>query len=390
MAELKFLPYAQQNISIEDTEAVCQALTQPAITRGPLVEEFEKAVANYCGASYAVAFKSGTAALMAAYAAVDVGPSDRLLSTPNTFVSTIGAAVQRSAVPVFIDIDVSTGNIDIEQLEYNLESSSTRGKTVIAPVHFAGIPVDVKAIDGMIKDPSTVIIEDAAHAIGSLYEDGSKVGSCRHSQITIFSFHPAKTMTTTEGGMAVTNDEELCRKLRLYRNNGIERDPKHLVGGAAPWYYEVVELTGNYNFTEIQAALGLSQLRRIDSFIEKRQKLVSAYAKGLAGMEHVRLLSGLESPSVAPHLCVVLIDFARLRKDRAKVMIALKEKGIGTQVHYIPVYKFPYFTASMGDISGYFPQTETYYSQALSLPLYYDLEEADVERVVKSLKEVLR
>jgi dTDP-4-amino-4,6-dideoxygalactose transaminase len=389
MKEQKFLPYAQQHISEEDIEAVSRALRQKMITRGPLVDEFENAMAEYCGATYAVAFNSGTAALMAAYAVTDVGPFDRLLSTPNTFVSTIGSAVQRSAVPVFIDIDASTGNIDIEQLQHNLDNGRSRGKTVITPVHFAGIPVDVHTIDDMVIDPSTIIIEDAAHAIGSAYDDGTKVGCCKHSQVTIFSFHPAKTMTTTEGGMAMTNDPEIYRRLCRYRNNSIERDQKYLKGTAAPWYYEVVDATGNYNFTEVQAALGLSQLSRLDTFIKKRQALVAAYATRLTSMNHVKLLRGLDSPGVAPHLCTVLIDFAALKKDRTKVMNALKEKRIGTQLHYIPVYRHPFFTASMGDISPYFPQMETYYAQALSLPLYFDLEEEDVERVVQSLKEVL-
>lgn len=389
MTSPKFLPYAKQNISAEDIEAVTKALSKPTVTRGELVEEFENAMAEYCGASYAVAFNSGTAALQGAYGALDVGLQDRVLSTPNTFVASVGAAAQRSARPVFIDIDATTGNISLEQLGLNLDVERLRGKTVITPVHFAGQPVDVKAIDNMIKDPNTVIIEDAAHAIGSRFEDGSMVGCCQNSQITIFSFHPAKTMTTTEGGMATTNDEETYRRLRLYRNNGIERDPAYLQGSPTPWYYEVFELTGNYNFTEIQAALGLSQLRRLDTFIKKRQTLLNKYAEKLASLNGVRLLSGINNPNVAPHLCVVLIDFAKLKKDRAQVMTALKAKGIGTQVHYIPVYRFPVFANTMGDISEYFPQSELYYSQALSLPLYYDLEEEDVERVVAGLKEVL-
>ncbi len=386
---MKLLPYAQQHISTEDVDAVSRALQQPAITRGSLVKEFEKCIADYCGATYAVAFNSGTSALMAAYAAVDAGPFDRVLSTPNTFVATVGAAVQRSATPVFIDTDPATGNMDLEQVTDNLDHPTSRGKTIVAPVHFTGNPVDVAAIEAQIKNPDTLIIEDAAHAIGSLYPNGKKVGCCEHSAITIFSFHPAKTITTGEGGMALTNDPALYHRLCLYRNNGMERDPKKLKGEATPWLYEVVELSGNFNFTELQAALGLSQMKRIDQFILKRQSLLNTYATLLEPLEHVKLLTPANNPAIAPHLCVVSIDFEHLKKNRADVMQRLLDQGITTQVHYIPVYRHPTFVAQMGDLTTYFPKTELYYSQALTLPLYYALEEADVERVVAALKDVL-
>lgn len=390
MSDETYLPYAKQSVSKEDIEAVQEALISPAITRGPLVEEFENSVAGYCGARYGVAFNSGTAALMAAYFAADVGQHDTVITTPNTFVSTVGAAMERLATPLFIDTDRATGNLNLEQLSFNLNRPNSKGKNVVVPVHFAGIPVDVQAIDAAIADPGTVIIEDAAHALGSSYKDGSKVGSCQWSQMTVFSFHPAKTITTGEGGMVTTNDEELCRKLKLYRNNGIEKDPRFLKNESRPGYYEVMALSGNYNVTEMQAALGLSQMERLDAFVAKRKALVALYREKLDGIGTIRLLIPDESLSVAYHLFVVQIDYEAHRTDRKKVMDSLHEKGIGTQVHYIPVYRHPFFAEKAGDLADYFPENEAYYSQALTLPLYYDLREHDVERVVKALKNTLR
>lgn len=389
MSKDKYLPYAQQNISQEDLDAVQHALSQSIITRGPLVETFENEMANYCGAQYAVAFNSGTAALMAAYYAADIGPNDRVITTPNSFVATIGPGIQRLATPVFVDIDRNTGNLNLEHVALNVNRSQSKGKTAVVPVHFSGIPVDVETIDASITDYRTVIIEDAAHAIGSRYKDGSKVGSCLHSQMTAFSFHPAKTMTTTEGGLVTTNDQDLYHRLQLYRSNGIERDPFYLDEQPAPGYYEVKFLSGNYNFTELQAALGLSQLKRLDAFVEKRKKLMDLYRSKLGSFEHVRLFSPSEDLSIAYHLCVAQINFDAYKTTRTAVMEELHLMGIGTQVHYIPLYRHPFFARATGDISAYFPEMENYYAQALTLPLYYDLNEENVERVVESLKKVL-
>lgn len=390
MSENKFLPYAQQHINNEDIEAVKQSLSQPIITRGRLVEEFEKTVATYCGAAYAVAFNSGTAALMAAYAATNTGRHDTIVSTPNTFVSTIGSGIQLGATPVFVDIDRSTGNLNLEHVALNINRPNSKGKTVIVPVHFGGIPVDMEAIDNNITDYKTVVIEDAAQALGSRYKDGTPVGSCRWSQITIFSFHPAKTITTGEGGMATTNDEELYQRLKIYRDNGIVRDPNYWQGDSRPGYYEVVELSGNYNFTEMQAALGLSQMKRLDSFISKRQKLMEHYRTKLASIEHLRLLEPSSDLFINWHLCVAQIDFTAYKKSKGAIMEKLKVQGIGTQVHYIPVYSHPFFKEKAGDIREYFSETEKYYEEALTLPLYFDLTEEDVDRVAGALKACLK
>lgn len=391
MKQPNFIPYAKQSISDEDIEAVSAVLKSDVITRGPKVEEFEEAVAAYCGAKYGVAFTNGTAALFAACYAAKTGPYDRLLTTPNTFVATVGAGIQYQATPVFIDIDRNTGNIDLEQLSYNLDYPTTRGKNIIIPVHFSGIPVDMEKLGMMIKEPNTVVIEDAAHAIGSCYSNGSRVGSCENSDMTIFSFHPAKTITTGEGGMVMTNSEEFCRRLKHYRNNGIEKNPEYLVQPEAfPGYYEVDEISGNFNFTEMQAALGLSQLKRLNQMVAKRRELVAAYRERLQGLVGIRLFTDAYDAMTAFHLFVVQIDFSRFGISRTEVMTALKENYIGTQLHYIPLYRHPVIQSKSGDISEYYPEMEGYYAEALSLPLYYGLTLDEVDRVVDALKKAIR
>lgn len=384
-----FIPYAKQSIDENDVIEVSKALRSEAITRGPLVEAFEQAVARYCNAKYAVAFNSGTTALIAACHAAGVGPNDRLLTTPNTFIASAGAGIHTKATPVFIDIDRSTGNFDLEELKPNLNLPSSRGRTVVVPVHFSGLPVDMQRLDLMIKNPDTVVIEDAAHALGSSYKDGQKVGCCAWSLMTMFSFHPAKTITTGEGGLITTNDPEVYHRLKRFRNNGIERDPEHLEGEAAPWYYEVQEITNNTNFTEMQAALGLSQLSRIDAFIEKRRELVRAYREQLKNVPHIRLFNDELDAHTAFHLFVVQIDFDALNTTRKDVMKALNAEKIGTQVHYIPLYRHPVIKNKAGDLSEYFPQMETYYTQALSLPLFYDLSIENVVQISSILKNFL-
>lgn len=389
MTENMFLPYAKPSIDSSDISEVAKALETDIITRGPIVEAFEKKVADYCEAKYAVAFNSGSSALMAAYFAAQLGPQDKLLTTPNTFIATVGAAVLQGATPVFFDIDRSSGNLDLTQIEHILSQPLSRGRMCLAPVHFAGIPVDMQKIDRFIKNPDVIVIEDAAHALGSNYTSGEKVGSCAWSHMTMFSFHPAKTVTMGEGGIVTTQDEAFFHRLRLFRNNGIEREKPHLLASPAPWYYEVQALTGNFHVTEMQAALGLSQMNRLDPFIEKRRELMKTYRKLLRDIPHLKMFSEEYDPYTAYHLCVIQIDFKAYKTSRTVIMEKLREQNIGTQYHYIPIYRHPYFQKRFGDISEHFPQMEAYYSQALSLPLYSDLRMQDVERVVLSLKNAL-
>jgi UDP-4-amino-4,6-dideoxy-N-acetyl-beta-L-altrosamine transaminase len=390
MSDTSFFPYSKPALNETDIQEVVKSLHQTTITRGPLVEAFEKSIADYCEAKYAVAFNNATSALMACYFAADIGPHDKVISIPNTFVATIGYAVSRGATPVFLDIDLSTGNLNLEHLYVNLENKLSRGRFFITPVHFAGPAIDMKKIDRLIENPATVVIEDAAHAIGSLYPSGEKVGSCTYSDMTVFSFHAVKTITTGEGGMVTTNDENLYRRLKLFRNNGVERQAEFLENEPAPWYYEVQELTGNYNFTEFQAALGLSQMQRLDKIIQEKRELVKHYNELLKDHPHIKLLSTENIDNASYHLCVAKIDFEACGKRRKDVMEKLFDQGIGTQVHYIPLYKHPVIRKICGTIDEYFPQMELYYSQALSLPLYPGLTKRNVDYIVDQLKKVLK
>lgn len=386
---LPFLPYAKHAITGQDIDALNRALQAEAITRGPFVAEFEAEVANYCGALFAVAFNSGSTALHAACFAAQVSASDRLLTTPNSFIATAVAGTRMGAAPVFMDIDPAVGNIDVGLLEPNLAHSSSRGRNIVIPVHYAGIPVDMRALDGMIHEPRTVVIEDGAAALGSYYDPDYRVGCCEWSHMTVFSFHPAKLITTGEGGLVTTNCPDLDRRLRAYRNNGIERDPERIAESPGPWYYEVQASTGNYHMTDFQAALGLSQLSRIGTLIEARKEAITWYQHYLKGIPHVKLLPMLADDFVSPHLAVVQIDFDAAKRTRAQVMTELQLLGIGTQVHYIPLYRHPVYTANCSSLPDYFPGMEHFYQQALSLPLWAGLKEPDVQRICQTLIKVL-
>lgn len=388
--KVMFLPYGHQSISEEDIKAVGEALRAPFITRGPQVKAFEEAIAKYVEAEFAVAFSSGTAALYAAYGVLDVGPADRVLTSPNTFIATCSYATEKGATAVFLDIDRSSGNMDFQWIEPNLEFRSLRGRLIIAPVHFAGIALDMEKLSSLIKALNVHVIEDSAHALGSYYPDGKKVGSCAYSDMTIFSFHPVKHITTGEGGMVTTNDPELYRKLLLFRNSGKETDPKYLQSPSSPWYYEVQKISGNYHLTEFQAALGLSQLKRLDQFIEKRRSLVKRYRERLKDVLRIRLFDPIYDEKTAYHLMVVQIDFEAHNTTRTQVMEELKKREIGSQYHYIPLYRFPCYKNVMGDLKEFFPEMEAYYQQALTLPLFPDMSFNDVDRVCNALKEVLQ
>ena len=375
----KFLPYGRQSIDDFDIRELSEALADPIITRGPRVEAFEKAVAEKCEAHYAVSFCNGTAALHAAQFAAGIGEYDLMVTTPNTFVGTVVGGVHAGAALRFTDIDRDSGNIDLDILPETARFTSTRGRLFVVPVHFAGIALEMGRLASTIAHSDVVIIEDAAHALGSRYPDGRPVGSCGWSDMTCFSFHPVKTITTGEGGVVTTNSEELHQKLLSFRSNGIHRvnDPER------PWYYEVREITGNYHMTDFQAALGLSQLKRLDQFGQSRLECMQAYRQELSGVEGIRMFDPKYDERTVYHLCVLQIDFENFGKSRAEVMNELKAEGIGTQVHYIPLYHHP---AVDGDP---LTQMEDYYEQALSFPLFAELTTEDVKRVCKTLKKVL-
>jgi len=383
-----FLPYAKQVIEEPDRQAVLRALDSGWITRGPEVEAFEQELAEYCGAQFAVAFNSGTSALWAACQAAEVGPYDRLLTSPNSFIATASCGLHCGATLVLVDIDPQTGNLSLEQLSHNLNQPNSRGRQVIVPVHYAGIPVDMQQLDLLIKTPDTVVIEDAAAALGSRYADGQKVGCCAHSHMTMFSLHPAKNITMGEGGVITTNDEELAWRLRRARNSGIVRDTdRYQEEATGPWYYEIQELTGNYNVTEMQAALGRAQLERIESFREQRQQILSWYKEGLHDCPTVRPLEALFADGVFPGLFVVrLAD--ELELSRSAIMEALQQKGIGSQVHYLPMYRHPMIREQCGELTEYFPNAEEFYQRVLSLPLFVGLTQSEVNRVVEAISQL--
>lgn len=383
MTTKQFIPYTRQEIDEADIQAVSNALKQETITRGNCVQAFEKEVADYVGAPYAVAFNSGSSALNAAAFALGLGPQDRVISSPNTFISTVGSTIERGANPVFIDIDEKTGLWQNELALINLHADHTRGRDILMPVHFGASIVDVDHLYRNLT-PHAHIVEDAALALGASYPDGKKVGCCHVSDMTILSFHPAKTITTGEGGMVTTQSEELYELLKIARNNGILRTETHFPGS-----YDVLDLTCNYHMTEFQAALGSSQLKKIDQFLLKRRSLVKYYREKLKALSAVHPLGSDQDQIAAHNLFVVLIDFEKLGKKRASVMEALKEKGIGTQLHYTPLYHHPIFKDHIGDISEFFPRSEIYYQQALSLPLYTQLEKEDIDYIVETLEQVL-
>lgn len=361
-----FIPYAKQSINRKDCEAVLEALQADVITRGEYVIRFENSIAKYCGAKYAVCFSSGTTALHAAYFAAGIRPSYQVTTSPNTFIGTFVGAMALGGEINFVDIRLENGNLDTAQIE-------EKEHHIIAPVHFSGIPVDIR--DLREKFPKAILIEDAAHALGSYSKEGIPIGSCSYSDMTVLSFHPAKTITTGEGGMVTTNKEDYCERLKLFRNNGITRDDETF-----PGCYRVEMASGNYNFTDFQAALGLSQLGRITEFVSKRKKLVETYRHFLQGIEAIRLFSPQFDSLSAHHLFVVQIDFSTLRITRKELMHRLRSKNIGTQVHYIPAYHHP-LVRKIDPC----PQMERYFSEALTLPLYFDLEPATVEMICDEL-----
>lgn len=389
MTEADFIPYACQSISEDDIQAVSNALRSPFITRGPAVEAFEADVAAYCGVSHAVLYSNGSAALAGACFAAGAQPGDEIVTSANTFIASLACGTRFGATPRMVDIDTATGNLNLDALEQLAEQPLSRGKRIIVPVHFAGVPVDMQRISSMRLGINDVVIEDAAHALGSRYRDGNPVGSCCYSDMTVFSFHPAKTITSGEGGMVMTNSDDLAHRLRLFRNNGIERDPAFMQQPATAWGYEVQMLGCNYNVTEMQAALGHSQFQRLDAFSARRRQLLSLYQQLLADLPGVWLQAREPDERVAYHLCVATIDFDGLGVSRQELMEQLRAAGVGTQVHYIPLYRHPAVQALVGDVAEQFPEMEKYYSRALTLPLYPDMRDQDVHRVCAQLKNCL-
>lgn len=383
------IPYGRQEISEDDIDAVCAVLRSNFLTQGPAIERFEKRVADYCGAKHAIAVSNATAALHIACLSLDVGPSDIVWTSPNTFVASANCALYCGAEVDFVDIDSRTWNISIELLAEKLRIAERAGKLpkVLVPVHFSGQSCDMEAIGQLASKYGIAIIEDASHAIGASFA-GKPVGSCLYSDCAVFSFHPVKIITTGEGGLIVTNKDDLAAKLKRLRSHGITRDNKLMQSSnEGGWYYEQLELGFNYRMTDIQAALGNSQMERLDNFVDRRSKLATRYSELLANMP-VTLPHQDERTISSWHLYVIRLKLEAIRLSHREIFYALRKAGIGVNLHYIPVYLQPYYRA-LGFTPGYCVEAESYYSQAISLPLYPGLTETDQDYIAATLRQLL-
>lgn len=384
------IPYGRQSISDEDIAAVAEVLRSDFLTQGPAVPAFEAAVATRVGARHALAVNSATSALHVACLALGLGPGDLLWTVPNTFVASANCGLYCGASVDFVDIDPVTWNMSVPALRDKLTAARAAGRLpkVVVPVHFSGEPCDMAAIGTLAREFGFRVVEDASHAIGA--DQGNRpVGSSAHSDITVFSFHPVKIVTTGEGGMAVTNDDALARSMSLLRSHGITRDPASMTQAPdGPWYYQQVALGFNYRMTDIQAALGLSQMARLDAFVARRHEIADRYDRLLAHLPVQRPLRAPGSRS-ALHLYVIRIPSGNsgpVLRDAA--FSALRAAGVGVNLHYIPVHLQPWYR-DLGFRRGQFPQSEDYYAEAITLPLYPGLTEAEQDFVVQTLASAI-
>lgn len=383
------IPYGRQDITQADIDSVVEVLQSDFLTQGPKVPEFEARVAKHVGAKYALAVNSATSALHIACLALDLGPGDWLWTSPVTFVASANCGVYCGASVDFVDIDPKTYNISPNALSLKLEDAAREGKLpkVLVVVHLCGQSCDMQAIHALAMRYSFKVIEDASHAIGGKYKD-QFIGGCQYSDITVFSFHPVKIVTTAEGGLVLTNSSALSERMELLRSHGITRNPDLMEeANPAPWYYEQIDLGYNYRMTELQAALGISQLDRLDEYVSKRHALAARYDDMLASLPVVTPWQHPESYS-GFHLYVIRLQLDQISKSRLEVFRSLRAQGIGVNVHYIPVYKQPYYR-QMGFSGEGFPQAEAYYEEAISLPLFPTMSEVDQDTVIAALHQAL-
>ena len=383
------IPYGRQDINQQDINAVVEVLKSDFLTQGPQVPAFEQAIIDACDAKYAVAVNSATSALHIACLALGLGNDDWLWTTPNTFVASANCALYCGAKVDFVDIDPRTYNLCAKQLEKKLIAAQKVGKLpkIVIPVHFSGQSCDMQAIHELAKKYGFSIIEDASHAIGGKYK-GEPIGNSRYSDITVFSFHPVKIVTTAEGGMAVTNNAKLAEQLNLLRSHGITRDEELMTKAAdGPWYYQQIALGFNYRMTELQAALGLSQMQRLEAFVIKRHELASRYDNLLQDLPITLPWQHPDSYS-ARHLYVIRLQLEQINITHLDVFNALRAAGIQANLHYIPVHMQPYYQ-KMGFASGQFPEAEKYYKEAISIPLFSAMTEGQQDTVCSTLKTIL-
>ena len=384
------IPYGKQNINQADIDSVVDVLKSDFLTQGPQVPLFEDKVAKYCGAKHGVAVNSATSALHIACLALDLGRGDYLWTSPNSFVASANCGLYCGAEVDFVDIDPKTYNLSTKELEKKLIQSKKDNKLpkIVIPVHFAGQSCDMKTIHSLGKEYGFKIIEDASHANGGRYLD-QPIGGCQYSDITVFSFHPVKIITTAEGGVATTNDEKLSERMQLFRSHGVTRNSKLMSelseGG---WHYQQVDLGFNYRMTELQAALGVSQMQRLDEFITQRHTLQERYDSLLSGLPIIKPHQSQDSYS-ALHLYPIQIDLDCVDKGREKIFDEFRQNGIGVNVHYIPIHTQPYYL-QFGFKVGDFPNSESYYNRVISIPLFHSMTIEQQDEVLNALMKVLQ
>ncbi|GHT92355.1 UDP-4-amino-4,6-dideoxy-N-acetyl-beta-L-altrosamine transaminase [Spirochaetia bacterium] len=381
----KFIPYGQQWIDESDIIAVESVMKSDYLTQGPVIELFENSIKQITGAKYCVALSNATQGLYVAVAALEISDGSEGITTPITFVSSANCLITNNLTPIFADIDSKTYNISPKEIERKI-TTKTR---VIIPVDFAGQAVDIDAIRQIADKYHLYVIEDAAHAIGSNYADGKPVGCCHKVDMTVFSFHAVKTITSGEGGAVTTNDELLYKRLLKLRTIGITKENSELGKNPGPWYYEMQVLAGNNRMTDMQAALGRSQLSKLTFFKQRRREIVKKYNMAFANNLNIMIPYEDNNVDSCFHLYVLQIDFEKIGKSRKQVMEELKEKGIGTQVHYIPVNSQPYYRKKYGEYKPMdYPVSDAYYSKCLSIPLFPKMSEEDVEYVIKEISHI--
>lgn len=376
MIIIKFLPYGKHYIDESDINAVIDVLNSDFITQGPIIGEFEKKLADYFQARYAVVFNSGTSALHAAYFAMGLENGDQIITSPITFVSTSNAALYLGAKPIFSDVEEETGNINASIIECKMNDNVKS----IVPVHYAGNPVDLKSIHKLSKENDLVLIEDAAHAMGANY-NGHQIGSCQYSDMTIFSFHPVKHITTGEGGAVLTNNSDYYDKLLTFRSHGITKENFYSPADG-DWYYEMQHLGYNYRMTDIQAALGISQLKKLKNFVERRRKIARIYHEAFEENPYFNVLTTNENDS-SYHLFPILLK-DEYQKKKKEIFNILKNQKLGVQVHYIPVYLQPYYLNN-GYKRGTCPIAESFYEKEISIPIFPAMTDEDIISVINTV-----
>jgi perosamine synthetase len=379
---MELLPYGHQWIDIKDIKAVTEVLKTDWITQGPVVNEFERVVSQYCHANYAVAFSSGTAALHGATFAAGISKEHDIITTPITFVADGNCALYQGGSVKLADIQPDTYNIDPQYIK-KIITSKTKA---IVPVDFAGQPCDIDEINEIANDYGIPVIEDAAHALGSEYK-GKKIGAL--SDMTILSFHPVKAITTGEGGMVLTNNDQYYEKLKIFRTHGITKDVKNLQKNEGVWYYEMQDLGYNYRLTDFQCALGISQCKKLDQFIQRRREIAQRYNDAFKDVPEIVTPYEKKEVKSAYHIYVIQLQLEKLKTDRKIIFDALRAENIGVQVHYIPVHYHPYYQKNVGYKKGDFPNAERYYDRAITLPLFPKMANQDIEDVIQAVEKII-